>query len=98
MIYFRSWLAFLRKQRGAVSSAAITGLFVTGVLAFVLYIVIANFWPSAQIANASIQAISANDTGTSTTQTFFSLGLWMIPAMVFVALIVVLIGAIRHKR
>jgi cytochrome c biogenesis factor len=85
-------------QHGAVGTAAITGLFITGILAFVLYIVIANFWPSAAAANAAIQAATATDVGTTTSKTFFSMGLWFIVIGVFIALFILLISHIRGGK
>jgi hypothetical protein len=87
----------VKSQIGAVGTAQITGLFITGMLAFVLYIVIANFWPTAQTANTAIQANTATDAGTTTSKTFFNIGLWLIVVGVFVALFVMLIKKISGK-
>ena len=88
---------FLLAQRGAVGNSAITGLFITAMMAFVLYIVISNFWPSAQTANTAIQANTATDAGTTTSKTFFNIGLWIIPVGIFVALFVMLIKKVQSK-
>lgn len=83
------------QEKGIAAQGAMVGLFVTGMLAFILYIVIANFWPSAQEVNTTIQANTATDAGTTTSKTFFSMGLWLIPVGIFVALFIILIAGMR---
>jgi hypothetical protein len=92
------WLvSFIQRQLGATGAGAITGLFIVGMMAFILYIVIANFFPSAQTANTSIQSSTLTDTGTVTSKVFFAMGLWLIPVGIFVALFVLLINKVRGK-
>jgi hypothetical protein len=81
-------------SKGAVGTGGIVGLFVVGMMAFILYIVVANFWPSAQTANTAIQANTATDSGTVVSKTMFSLGLWIIPVGIFITLFILLIRGV----
>jgi ABC-type antimicrobial peptide transport system permease subunit len=86
-------------QQGKVGKLPIIGLLISGILAFVLYLCVAEFWPQAQSANEAIQAVSSNDTGVTTSQTFFGMGLWIIPMAIFIVLLIILItGMIVHRK
>jgi hypothetical protein len=72
-------------ERGAVNMNA---LLVMALMAAVVFIVLANLWPSMQTANTTIQANTATDVGTTTSKTVFGLLLWIIPLGIGIALIV----------
>lgn len=72
-------------ERGEVNMNA---LLVMALMAAVVFIVLANLWPSMQSANTTIQANTATDTGTVTSKTIFGLLLWIIPLGIGIALVI----------
>lgn len=71
----------------------VNAILVLALMAAVIFIVLANLWPSMQTANTTIQANTATDVGTTTSKTVFGLLLWIIPLGIGVALI---IRVLRH--
>ena len=80
---------FKGHMAGFAATNAIIGLFVFAVLAVVLYLFMGSMQPVLQTANTAIQAETATDAGTTTSKTFFTLGMWVIIAVVFIALIII---------
>jgi hypothetical protein len=75
-------------QKGMASVNALLGI---AMVAAVIFIVLANLWPTMQTANTSIQASTATDAGTTTSKTIFNLLLWIIPLGIGLALILRLV-------
>lgn len=93
------WTGIIAGEYGAGAKNAMVGLFIVAILAFVFYIAISSLWPSAQETyNTSVLGVTETDAGTTTSQTFFSMGLWIIPVGLFVSLFVILITMARRGR
>jgi flagellar biosynthesis protein FlhB len=96
---FNKWAfkAMILKQEGEAIAkewlsnqsgiANINSLLSISMVAAILFILLANLWPSMQTANTTIQANTATDAGTTTSKTIFGLLLWIIPIGIGIALI-----------
>jgi hypothetical protein len=78
-------------QTGAISTAAAEAILITIVLASVSFIVLAQMFGIMQTSNATIQANTATDAGTSTGKLIFNLLLWLIPLGCGLALLIMVI-------